>query len=190
LSGEAVALKRCTKCGEEKPATEFSRNKRAASGLRSACKQCQAVVNAIYYTSNKEQSTAYYEANKERILTYKDSYRAANRERINAQRAAYRAANKELQKSSHCRRLYGITFAEKQALLAAQGGVCKICNRSEWPGKGPAVDHCHTTGKIRGILCSHCNTAIGLMRDDPSRLRAAIAYLEATNSDTKEQPQC
>lgn len=41
-----------------------------------------------------------------------------------------------------------------------------------------AVDHCHENGHVRGLLCSSCNTAIGLLRDDPAILRSAIAYLE------------
>jgi hypothetical protein len=61
-------------------------------------------------------------------------------------------------------------------------GVCDICGRSPFGKAPPAdalhVDHCHATGRIRGLLCSNCNTALGLMGDDPERLRAAIKHLE------------
>jgi len=64
------------------------------------------------------------------------------------------------------------------AMLAAQGGVCKICNRPPRDKKKRLhVDHCHKTGKIRGLLCLHCNVMIGKAEDDPKRLERAAAYL-------------
>lgn len=71
---------------------------------------------------------------------------------------------------------YGIDPDEFRRLYRLQGGRCAICKKQ--PGvKGLSVDHCHTTGAIRGLLCGRCNTAIGLMHDDPDILRAAIEYL-------------
>lgn len=66
-------------------------------------------------------------------------------------------------------------------MLSSQGGVCKICGR---PDTGRIntrrlfVDHCHKTGRVRGILCYKCNTLIGHAQDDPERLRKAAEYLE------------
>ena len=54
-------------------------------------------------------------------------------------------------------------------------GVCHICGD---PLTTPHVDHCHTTGLVRGILCNNCNTGIGMFRDNPELLRAAIDYLQ------------
>lgn len=78
---------------------------------------------------------------------------------------------------------YGITLADFNLLLAAQNGVCKLCKKEE---KNPrkfgiqllAVDHCHKTNKIRGLLCSLCNRGLGFFGDDPHILRAAASYLE------------
>lgn len=75
--------------------------------------------------------------------------------------------------------LYQITAPEVDALLELQGGQCAVCGTTEWGNGGtPSVDHCHNSGRIRGILCARCNGALGLMDDDTSRLRAAIDYLE------------
>jgi len=71
-----------------------------------------------------------------------------------------------------------MTLAEYDQLFAAQGGVCAICKRPPTRGRNTLdVDHCHDTGRVRGLLCSHCNRCIGLMANDPSRLRGAADYL-------------
>lgn len=71
---------------------------------------------------------------------------------------------------------YGLTVAAVDALLAAQNYTCAICK--EAPDTGPKVDHCHTTGAVRGILCNSCNTGLGQFGDSAARLRAAADYLE------------
>lgn len=74
---------------------------------------------------------------------------------------------------------YGLTLEEYEAMLAKQGGKCAICCTSEWPGRHnrPHVDHCHTTGRVRGILCTSCNSGLGRFRDRIDLLEAAIVYL-------------
>lgn len=75
--------------------------------------------------------------------------------------------------------LYKITSTEVDALLARQGGGCAICGTTEWGNGGtPSVDHCHNSGRIRGILCARCNGALGLLDDDPAKTRLAAEYLE------------
>lgn len=84
---------------------------------------------------------------------------------------------KVIQRRAVLKRVYGITDAEYDAMLESQGGRCAICCRSR-RGRRLAVDHCHATGAVRGLLCSSCNQTLGKMGDDPERLRAAAAYLE------------
>ena len=73
----------------------------------------------------------------------------------------------------------GITHEERDKLLEAQDNKCAACGAEE-PGstKGWHVDHCHTTDKIRGVLCASCNIAIGQAGDSPERLRQMATYLE------------
>lgn len=75
-------------------------------------------------------------------------------------------------------RKYGITREGYDRLLEEQDGVCAICRG---PRRGPGatfhVDHCHSSNRVRGLLCGPCNTAIGLLGDDPERLERAAAYL-------------
>lgn len=69
---------------------------------------------------------------------------------------------------------YGITQADKTVMVNNQGGLCAICKAEMTK---PFVDHCHTTGNIRGILCSACNSILGYARDSVATLKAAIDYL-------------
>lgn len=82
----------------------------------------------------------------------------------------------------YLRRKYGLTEERVRELLGAQGWRCQICAlplRLAGPRATMAhVDHDHQTGAVRGILCRHCNTALGYLRNDPDRARRAAAYLE------------
>lgn len=74
-------------------------------------------------------------------------------------------------------REFGITVEDYEAMLAAQGGVCAICAKECRSGRRLAVDHDHVTGVVRGLLCLHCNLALGKFDDDPERIERALAYL-------------
>jgi hypothetical protein len=77
---------------------------------------------------------------------------------------------------------YGISVEQYKELLVQQDGKCAICKspHSKVTGRNFHVDHCHTTGNIRGILCHHCNTALGAFNDDINMLTEALYYLIST----------
>lgn len=80
-------------------------------------------------------------------------------------------------------RLYGITAEELEAMRLEQHDLCAICHEPEtmtYRGrpKTLSVDHCHDTGKVRGLLCAACNFALGKFKDNPALLRSAADYLE------------
>ena len=82
------------------------------------------------------------------------------------------------------KRLYGITLDDYNRMLKIQNNRCAICNGTETGRKDIKyfnVDHCHTTGKVRGLLCHGCNSGIGNMKDDVELLDKAIAYLKEMN---------
>ena len=87
--------------------------------------------------------------------------------------------NYEKDKDNKLRAAYGISYAEYTIMLEAQQGACAICGTTS-TGKRKAfhVDHCHTTGKVRGLLCGNCNSGIGNLKDDVALLKRAIQYLE------------
>lgn len=73
-------------------------------------------------------------------------------------------------------RAYGITPEQYTAMAEAQSGRCAICSIK--PNRELDIDHCHKTGKVRGLLCSNCNKAIGSFKDNTDILMSAIRYLQ------------
>ena len=77
------------------------------------------------------------------------------------------------------RRKYGITQQHYDDMLKKQNGGCAICGKTEEPdGRRLAIDHCHTTGKVRGILCNNCNNGLGSFGDNIEGITKAIQYLK------------
>jgi hypothetical protein len=90
----------------------------------------------------------------------------------------WRKANPEKVKNSELKKMFGITLEEYNSLRESQGYSCAICGKSEEDTHSDlAVDHCHVSGKIRGLLCASCNMALGLLKDDKQLLQSAIKYL-------------
>lgn len=81
------------------------------------------------------------------------------------------------------KKLYNLTIESYNLMLEQQNNSCAICD-SKSPGRGGSnfhVDHCHTTGKVRGLLCTKCNMGLGYFNDDIEALKKAIKYLQKTN---------
>ena len=87
--------------------------------------------------------------------------------------------NSEKDCARHRRRIYGITEEQYNEMLQKQNGVCRFCKKSPEDNKQRlAVDHCHDTGKVRGLLCSTCNLGLGYFNDNIALLSEAILYLQ------------
>jgi len=125
-------------------------------------------------TYNKEYHRAYYLKNRDKKRAYTKAYKERHKERL----AAEREANKDKETDKRLRKVFGISIRDYEKMLKRQGGVCAICRREE-KNKRLAVDHCHTTGVVRGLLCQKCNWAIGMFEDDIQRMEAAINYIES-----------
>ncbi len=140
--------------------------------------------DAIYRAAHKEQRkaalTEYKRKNKDVLRTKRRAYLAGRKEEQREYQASYHEAHRAEQRNRQLIKRHGISAAEFDALLASQGGVCAVCGEAGGMRR-PAVDHSHITGDIRGILCSNCNTAIGLLADLPERADAAALYLRAAS---------
>jgi hypothetical protein len=126
----------------------------------------------------KANAHKWYMANRERELETGREWRVANPEKMKEYQRRDKEKDPEKFATKHYKRLYGITYKERDLILAAQGKRCACC-RTDTPGKHRwHVDHCHKTKKVRGILCHRCNLGIGLARDSVEILETWIAYLE------------
>lgn len=136
---------------------------------------------------SKEYCKAWAKANPEKIKTYQRTYRAKHYDEvIERSRKSCRTWRKEkllLDPLHRIRRAlrerYGITPEQRDEMREAQGGLCAICQRTSKDGK-LVIDHCHTSGKIRGLLCHNCNLTLGKFQDNPDWFRQAAAYVEKT----------
>jgi hypothetical protein len=146
-----------------------------------------------YYEANKEKVLARQKAryaassttDKERMLAQCRAYRQANRDKDLARKRAYRQANREAiqarRRGPQIKRDYGLTLADVAIMERTQRGRCWIC-KTPFGVKGFQVDHCHATGKVRGLLCGSCNSGLGFFGDNPGLLKRAIKYLKETGN--------
>lgn len=151
-----------------------------------------------YYQKNrdvvKEQSRTYYQKNKDKARKTKAAYKLKNKDKIKEYNIAYRLLHADRTKERYKQNwpkyrtkrrlsLYNLTPEAYTELYNKQRGLCAICNKENLK-KGKAaelcVDHCHTTGKVRGLLCHTCNQMLGLSHDDVGVLGNAIKYLNDT----------
>lgn len=137
--------------------------------------------NKSYYIKNqdriKKRSRQYDLENRDAVRKRKKEWNVANSDKINQYKKEWYSKNPHRVKDGLLRRLYGITFEQYEQMRVSQNGCCAICGNPFRDGKDTQVDHNHTTGKIRQLLCSHCNTGIGNLMDDVSILAKAIEYL-------------
>lgn len=158
--GKVTAVKGCSKCGGK--LSVDSAAKGDGGKPRSVCKPCAAAYMREY---NQRPDR------KVEVKLYNQRYKQKNGGRD--------------YKNGHLKLAFGIDIDAFDGLLARQGFVCAICGRPESSKhssgkvKSLAVDHCHRTGTIRGLLCISCNNGLGRFKDSPELLRKAAAYLDS-----------
>ncbi|MEU8705689.1 endonuclease VII domain-containing protein [Streptomyces sp. NPDC048565] len=149
-------------CKRDSPLTSFASDRNRRDGLQPRCRECVAAYGAAHH---RRRRAAEGEPHGEwhRNSTATDGL------------ATRCKACKAIQgRAGRLKRRYGMTEAQRDDMLSSQSGVCTICPVAS----ALHVDHCHKTGRVRGVVCFNCNSAIGKLGDDPDSLRRAIAYLE------------
>jgi hypothetical protein len=149
-------MKKCTKCLENKGLDCFRIRESLKCGYQSWCKSCESVANKLRALKNRKPSRR-----KPPIIRTKEEL-------------AYLAKIRML------KHRYGLSYEEYLNMYREQEGLCKICFASKELGgtKGLVVDHCHTTGKVRGLLCHACNSAIGKLKENEDIINNALKYLK------------
>ena len=139
-----------------------------------------------YRAAYNRRAREWYHRNKIKALSSTRTWQAENREHLKAYNRAkrktwspeYKEKVARMQRNNSLKRKYGIPYDDYQARLKAQKHRCALCPSKGRTGPMPLdVDHCHGTGKVRGLLCSKCNRAIGLIGDTAEHLARALEYL-------------
>lgn len=134
-----------------------------------------------YYQTNREKWRRSPEQQAKHNTKRRERYAAdaEYREKKKSEVREYYKADPRRKKAQHLRQ-FNLTLEQYDAMFEAQHGACAICGYSDTsdPKFFPMVDHCHVTGRVRGLLCSNCNHALGKFKDSPERLRKAAEYLE------------
>lgn len=160
-------MKKCTICKYEKPIDEFRRAKGYKDGIFSTCKECE-----------KERLKEWRKSNPEKVKA--QNARSNAKRKIN-KTGYFNPDRKEewsrAKRNSHLRREYGITIEDFERISKEQGHRCKTCQRGVneiWL----CVDHCHSSGEVRGLLCNNCNAALGYVLENTETLLRMIEYLK------------
>lgn len=154
-------------CGHEK----------SIFGESLACGRTTSCGCAIHELKTTEP---YCERNKRYQKNYRTKNKVARREKLREWRSRSPAKTYAYNRDYAYRNKYGITFTEAEEMLASQNGRCRICKDQIKLGgtAGPAIDHCHKTGIVRGVLCRACNLGIGCFREDEEIMLSAIKYVK------------
>jgi Recombination endonuclease VII len=166
-------MKKCGKCKQFKSKNEFSKDKEAKDSLQGWCKLCMQAYYKTYIQSEqgKKVNKKYYESERRKELEKK--YNQSEKGKLK-------------NKDSALKYQYKITLEQYNKMVEKQGGVCVICRK---PPQGKNiydyvlhVDHNHTTDKVRGLVCYHCNLVLAHARDNSTLLRKAADYLDKNNT--------
>ncbi|MET9732355.1 endonuclease VII domain-containing protein [Streptomyces sp. NPDC006458] len=181
---EEAPEKHCSGCGRSLPLSAFARDRNRRGGLQVRCRECVAECSATRYGHRREAIGKPVREKADvpfghklcracgEVKPHSEWHRNASAsDGLSTRCKACRAVQG---RQGHLKRQYGMTEAERDELLASQGGVCCICSAAV----PEHVDHCHKTGRVRYVLCFSCNAALGQFKDRPDVMRRAAAYVE------------
>lgn len=127
------------------------------------CNRCNSEKEETEFTVKQDNASKKHGTCKQCLNTWQKQYRENNPEKV---------------KNSRIQRAFGLSLSAFNKMLAEQNGVCKICDKPEKEGRALAIDHCHTTKKIRGLLCKECNLGLGKFKDEMTIVEKALNYLK------------
>lgn len=188
--------KECTSCKEIKPLLEFKKKYKSPTGFEGKCKSCNKEVNNKRNKKLGLVSVKETEIFLQRLRDSGEKFQCKCCDKVDTVDSFYykRDYGKVYISTTRCKdcekvyklKDYGIDQKYFENLMKDQQNSCAICKThiEEYSSKGHrkhfAVDHCHTTGNVRGLLCDMCNRGLGFFKDDISILTRAITYLKDT----------
>lgn len=146
----------CTRCRVPKSLEQFPKNKKCLGGRTRTCRECTNTTSRDWLRDVGSKNPDFIKR---------------------------RQRSQELDRAKR----YGLSVEQIEQMYADCGGLCEVCKEPPSMFGGAAnnlhIDHCHSTGKVRGMLCARCNLTLGRVFDSPSLLRALAAYLERSHND-------
>ena len=175
-------LKQCTKCEYRLPADAYSADKRnTVTGLQTWCKNCVSshrpvqilnITDKLCPKCRERLPISCFGVDKKSKTGLKSRCKKCNiADSLRRHRKLRGTVHYEyVRREEKLRRKYGMSQSMYVELLSKQNGVCAICKQDCMPRRNFDIDHCHKTGRIRGLLCRRCNLALGLFYDNPLNL--------------------
>ena len=174
----------CSACKGEFPTSCFHKATKTTRGYQYKCKACvSADDKTTHRMAYQRVKVAEWRGNNpEKRKEQKQRHYEKHKDRIDQRAKDWYYNNKDRHTSSALLRKYGITLDQYNLMRAQQNYCCAICNDQEDSvEKKMFVDHNHTTGKIRKLLCTKCNVGIGMLKDSPDIMERAAKYLRESN---------
>ena len=158
----------CSKCHKTKRLEEFSRDKNNKDGRTYDCKKCRSKVYKQWCLDNPKKA----KETRDRYAPYRKEY--------------YQRPEQLLKYRKRWVQRYGLSLEEFDKMVDTQRNLCYVCNRPEPQVKNRhlCIDHNHKTGKVRKLLCSSCNRALGLLRENLVVIEKLKQYLIEHESNT------
>jgi hypothetical protein len=173
----------CTKCKLEKPTTEFSKDKYKKSGYTSHCNLCRKKNNQNWTLKNREKTRDYaknsYQRNREAILQRRKNHRKDNPEKYSLDKKKRYCKIKNRIRGWKAAGIKDITIERYDQMIESQKNCCALCDTPASSLKKILnVDHNHSTGLVRELLCDSCNRGLGYFKDSADLLQKAVLYLK------------
>lgn len=179
-----ISTKECSECKQHKNFSEFRKNNKMLLKISSHCCDCL-----------RSRARKFYAANKQRLLLAAKEKRKNNLLYVRKRERNWRLRNQDRSKGKTLQKYWpGSSWREAlnnfKLLQELQNNLCASCGSAETKkyNRPPhqildlCVDHCHNTGKVRGLLCDACNVMLGLAKDNPKVCRDAAVYLEKSSA--------
>ena len=178
-----MKFKKCIKCNKALSVDNYTRNAQSKDGLSHICVKCVAEKRGmdkgrVCTKCLKYKEYKHFHKRKSCKVTGRNSQCKSC---VNLTRRSSFNYNNNMMTVSL--KKYGIKIDDYDKMYENQGGKCAICETRDFGSrKRPCIDHCHESGEVRGLLCSRCNTAIGMFDDNTTTIKRAIDYLEEDKS--------
>lgn len=173
----------CNKCKEDKELSDFQFDHTSNGGLSTICKSCKNEMSKVRYKEKRieilRKEAEKRMANPEKKRQQSKKTYDNHKDEIFIRRMIDRENNPRKFKGYWLKAKYGISCEDYDLLYIKQEGRCFICGTHSSGLKKPlCVDHCHTTNKVRSLLCTRCNTGIGSFKENTEIMEKAINYIK------------